>query len=221
MLSTRKQNNELLVYGYLNKNERMYRFIIPRIIYHLILSYSETLEFHYNGGNESVFIITDEGQTVSLKKEKYGTLIYGDFLHAKQRCISTLFVKVHKSSGLYYGGYGFCTPEFVEFVTSTYNNGKNHSTTLNISGYYKSSEEFGSTYKHCADIAALSQWCQPGEIAAIQIDMDNTKIGRIWNYTQNKSYENNIHVFEVKLPNEVAFVIYGGAVGQTYSVVQM
>lgn len=219
MLSQAKK--DLLIYGYFHEHERKYclKGGIPAVIYKLVLVFSPNAEFRYMGGNEDSFDISNGGATVSLKNGKFGTVMYGDFLTVKQKSICTVHIELHADCGRFHGGFGLCTRDFTEFRSQYYNAGKNHSLTLNKCGYFKTSEEFvvSKLHKHSTELNHMKQWCRPQDTIAIHVDMLQ-KTAWIWNYSKSTSYENNEQVLLIGLPNEVAVVIYGGQLPQTYTV---
>ena len=70
-----------------------------------------------------------------------------------------------------------------------------------------------------SSIEHMINWAQKNDVVAININM-NEKVGRIWNYSQNKSYKNNDKVIELGLPNEVGIVIYFGKVITKMTVIK-
>lgn len=228
-MSTSKKK-ELLIFGYIRLyentqlkrtkyNSRNTSSIIPKPISNLVLQYFSSFEWKYKLGNDEDFVITDDGLSVTLKQDKYGTIMFGEYLNVNDRVICTLHIKLAHDSRLTSSGFGFITNKFADYHSKDYNPGFNHSTTVNLSGYFKKCNDFSCSYAHRQWISHLKKWAAPMDIMAIQINTIE-KIGRIWNYSQEESYLKSEKVFEVEFDvEEVGFVVYGGNLKFTMTVV--
>lgn len=206
-----------LVFGYIRRLEKK-RVIIPKEIYEIILKYSREMRFHFEPKTKDSFEISDDGQTVTYLNG-YSSIGFGPFFSALTQSNVTIHFKLHTNVRHGCSGFGFYTPEFTAFKDETWNPGKNHCLSININGYMKSSKEFSHSYSHMNTPSHMNNWCIAEDIIAIQLDME-MKQGRMWNFTKQNSCENNEHVLEIGLPEEVAILIYAGEDHkQTFSVV--
>lgn len=213
----------LLVHGYIREQTSSLLAIIPKPIYTIVLRYSRSMIFHFDGENEEIFEISNDGQTVDIKlSNTHGTIRFGSFFSAKEKIKYRVHIKLEANCRTHCCGFGFLTPEFTDYACKGFNQGKNHSTMVGISGLFKHSQEFtyddSKDFKHLEVAGHLINWCKENETVAIEVDM-HLKIGKMWSISQHFSCENSEKVFEVGLPDTVAMFVYGGSVAQKFTVV--
>ena len=182
-------------------------------IFDLIALFCKDFTFHKT---ESNAIISDDRLELNTIKNKYGSVLFGDFLYVEHENIFEAIFFMNNTCGGHIG-FGFATKEFDAFTAADFNCGKNHSAAIWPNSLYNS-DEFGKG-EHNSGWNRTRYNQRPsfetGCFVKVTINM-KTKMGII--ESKKKEQDEFLKIFSIGLPECVAIMVSFGFAEQRITV---